>query len=59
MHASELKFIEEIYTKNEAKYDEIVAVNMLIFLIRFGLGKIDMKEQKITYNDSVIKKVLA
>ncbi len=32
---------------------------MLVFLIRIGLGKVDVKEQKITYNEAVIKKVLA
>jgi hypothetical protein len=58
LHASELKFIEEIYTKNEAVYDEIVAVNMLVFLVRIGMAKVDSKEQKISYNPEVTKKVL-
>lgn len=50
MHASELVFVEEIYVKNKQVYDEIVAVNMLIFMVRCGLCKIEGKEQKITYD---------
>jgi hypothetical protein len=44
MHASELSFIEEQYVRNKQVYDEIVAVNMLVFMVRCGLCKIDGKD---------------
>jgi hypothetical protein len=52
MHASELKFFEEVYAKNKAIYDEIVAINMLVFLVRCSVCKVE-KEGKLNYNEKV------
>lgn len=32
---------------------------MLVFLVHIGVAKVDNKEQKISYNQEVTKKVLA
>lgn len=50
--------MEEIYPKNDSVYDEIVAVNMVVFLVRIGLAKIDSKDSKISYNEGMLAKVL-
>ena len=50
MHASELKFVEEIYVKHKPIHDEIVAVNIFVFLVRCGVCKIDSKDSKISYS---------
>lgn len=49
LHASELKFIEEVYSKNKPIYDDIVAVNILVFLVRSGICRIE-KDAKLGYN---------
>lgn len=56
MHASELKFIEEVYVKNKTSFDEIVAVNIFVFLVRCGVCKIE-KDAKVSYNKDLVDKI--
>jgi len=62
MHASELKFIEEVYIKHKTAdksiYDEIVAVNIVVFLVRSGVCKIDPKDKKITYDQEKANSII-
>ena len=54
LSVTELKFIEEIYIrhKKELIHDEIIAINILVFLVRCNACKID--KDKIIHNEEVV-----
>lgn len=59
MHASELKFVEEIYVKHKPIHDEIIAVNIFVFLVRCGVCKIEPKDNKVSYNMEKTDQIIA
>ena len=56
LQVTELKFIEETYIKHKPIHDEIIAVNILVFLARCNACKID--KDKIIHNEDVVFRII-